>query len=254
MVQVRTDLVGGHMDVVSDDQCAGGQPGLEQLQHGEIEVLPPIEQDDTTVPSAGRRFTVRGPEDVPLLLGPLLLDRLDRTSAVVLRFVAEGDESYDDLRHGTVDIDIGVQHDLPPDIESATLAVVRLVGVVRSDHPILRTKRVSVKEFVSHPHIEVSRRGRNCGPLDLAVEALGFSRTVQATVPSSGLALALARATDAVAVVPALTVPSGPGLSTFELPVESATVPKAMAWHRRFSTDSDHVWIRTIVLESVGSD
>ena len=75
----------------------------------------------------------------------------------------------------------------------------RMVGVVRTDHPI---KKPTLTQLCRYPHVSVSRRGRTKGPLDVALQAVGLQRHVGAVVPFYAAAAALVASTDYIGLVP----------------------------------------------------
>jgi DNA-binding transcriptional LysR family regulator len=214
------------------------------------------EADDLLRPGAGtdpstlrRTFTIRGNDDVAVFIGPQLLDRLQQEAPhVTVRFVQEGEEDVEDLRQGRIDLDLGPQHDLSPDITVDDLTEDRFVGVVATVHP-LASGRVTPARFVAHPHVSMSRQGHTRGPVDAELEALGHTREVVATVPSISGALTLIEPGRLVGVLPSLAV-AGAGrrhwtdLVAVPLPVPTPTVTISLAWHRRYDEDPAHRYLR----------
>lgn len=95
-----------------------------------------------------------------------------------------------------------------------------------------------------------SRSGRRTGPVDDALAELGLQRKVQAVVPGFPAALAVARASDLVALVPAsflINQPEG-WLTMFELPVKTAPITVSQMWHPRSEADPAHRWLRQLLL------
>jgi DNA-binding transcriptional LysR family regulator len=89
------------------------------------------------------------------------------------------------------------------------------------------------------------------------VATLGLERTVVAVVPSFPAAVAVARASDLVALVPAsfLGHPSeqqGNGalatIYAFALPVTTESITISQMWHPRLEADPLHRWLRQLVL------
>jgi DNA-binding transcriptional LysR family regulator len=222
-----------------------------------------IEAQDLLGPAGGlalaeleRTFTLRGNDDVPMLLGA-------RLTAIVaaeaprsrLHFAPVGDERPSDLRDGVIDLDLGVPGPDLADLVIEPLLVVGHVAVVAADHP-LATGPLTAARLARYPHAVVSRRGRTTGPLDDALRAEGVTRHVAATVPSAAAALALARSGTVVAIVADLAVAGdaaigGAGLVARDLPVSTTTSDIAMTWHRRMDADAAHRWLRSAVRRSV---
>jgi len=115
---------------------------------------------------------------------------------------------------------------------------------------------VELEDWLSAPHVVVSRRGRLRDRTD---ELLGDrSRTVVASVASTSAAIEIVRGSDAVVVVPrsvALRAADGGDVVLFTPPVDVPAVPVVLSWHRRLSTDRGHAWLRELVRQTlVGAD
>ncbi|WP_318388270.1 LysR substrate-binding domain-containing protein, partial [Enterobacter sp.] len=79
--------------------------------------------------------------------------------------------------------EIGVPGEMGPEIRLQTLFRDRFVGVVRNDHPLAATPTVTIEEYIAQAHVVASRRGRQTGPVDDALAALGLERHIAAIVP-----------------------------------------------------------------------
>jgi DNA-binding transcriptional LysR family regulator len=164
---------------------------------------------------------------------------------VVLRFVAEGDESVAALRDGTVDLDLGAGTDTDADIRSEVLFTERMVGIVRLDHPL---KRPTLQQLCKYPHVSVSRRGRMKGPLDAALQAQGLQRHVGAVVPFYAAAAALVASTDYIGLIPRrLAEEHHKVLRSFPIGADLPEVEVRMHWHARLDADPAQRWLRDTV-------
>jgi DNA-binding transcriptional LysR family regulator len=190
-----------------------------------------------------RTFTVRVSDGV---VTPLVGAVAARAPGVVLRFVAEGDESAEALRDGSVDLDIGAGHDTEADLRSVVLFRERLVGVVRAGHPL--GNRPTLKQLCRYPHVSASRRGRVRGPLDVALQAVGLQRHVAAVVPFYSAAAQLVASTDYVGLAPQRLVEQYPGdLRWFPISAELPEIDVRMRWHARLDADPAQRWLRETV-------
>lgn len=168
---------------------------------------------------------------------------------VVLRFVPEGQEDVSALREGLVDLDLGAMGPMGPEIRVQKLLQDRFVGTVRKGHPLGRG-RCSAKRLTEYPHISVSRRGKQRGPLDDALQVLGFERNIPLVVPSVYVALRVVAGSDMVTVVPERIFErecEGLGLQTFALPATTPPLIICQAWHPRFDADPAHRWLRECI-------
>jgi DNA-binding transcriptional LysR family regulator len=195
-----------------------------------------------------RTFTIRANDGFVGGFGPGLAAIVAAEAPHVrLRFAPQGEEDVASLRDGRVDLDVGVIGAMGPEVRLQALMHDRFVGVVRRGHPLVKGQ-VTPKRLVAFAHISVSRRGRFTGPFDDALQAHGLSRRVTMAVASFNEALAIARASDHVAVVPGrLTAAGRADLYSFKLPVTTDPLAISLAWHPRFDVDPAHRWIRGCV-------
>jgi len=126
------------------------------------------------------------------------------------------------------------------------------VGVVRKGHALSKGK-ITAARYAAGRHIGVSRRGREQGPIDEALQAIGLERQTVAIVGEFASALALVRASDLIASVPERqTGVLRSGLFSFPLPFEAPEVTISLMWHPRMEGDAGHRWMRGVVLEVCG--
>lgn len=196
-----------------------------------------------------RRFVVRADDAVAATLGPPLLARLAAEApGVTVVFTAEGDEGVGALRDGAVDLDLGVQGPLAPEIRVRKLFDDRRLVLLRGR----RRRALTLRTLCERPHVDVSRRGRTRGPLDEALERLGRARRVAAVVPSHLAAAVLVAQSDLVSLVSArfaASVTTYLDVAALPCPVPLAAARVAMAWHPRFDADPGHGWLRARVAE-----
>ena len=201
-----------------------------------------------------RTFTLRTSEGFVENFGPDLIARVgEEAPGVRLRFVNKTDNDYALLREGSVDVAIGVvDPGASPEVLTQALFRDRLVGVVRSGHPLSRGA-VSAERFAQGQHVYVSRRGLARGQVDDALLALGLTREISTLVAGFATAIALARDTDLIASVPErYTANQREGLFSFALPVSLPTFTVAMLWHPRLDADLAHRWLRGCLREVCG--
>jgi len=103
--------------------------------------------------------------------------------------------------------------------------------------------------------LAVSRRGRRHGPVDDQLARIGLARRVVATVPDFSPALSIISSTDLVTFAPTAIVDIGgiAGISTIAVPLDLPPIEVAQIWHRRFTHDPAHQWLRSSVREVCGS-
>ena len=141
-----------------------------------------------------RIFTLRTSEGFVENFGPRLLARVGAEApGVRLRFLQKTDRDSTMLRDGIVDLETGVVGETTgPEVRAQSLFRDRFIGVARKGHA-LGKGRITPARYAAGQHIFVSRRGRDTGPIDEALTALGLQRQIVAIVGGFATALALAR-------------------------------------------------------------
>jgi len=197
-----------------------------------------------------RTFTLRANDGFVEAFGPkLIVAAAQQAPQVRLCFAPKLAKNAAPLREGQIDLEIGVLGDMGPEIRIQALFRDRFVGVVRHGHPLAARQRVSVEEYIAQGHVAASRRGKAGGPVDEALAALGLERHIAAVVPGFPAALAVAQASDLVALVPAsfLIHQQAARLHTFALPVKTRPITISQMWHPRMEADAGHRWLREFV-------
>ena len=168
-----------------------------------------------------------------------------------LRFAPKPDKDTKPLREGLIDLDIGVLGEAAPELRVQALYRDHFVAAVREDHPLLRDGSPGAQDYSAAGHVVTSRRGRSAGPVDAALAELGLERELKVVVPSFRAALAIAAASDLIALVPASYFQAPQqlaGLQTFELPVTVPPITISQIWHPRLDRDPAHRWLRGLLL------
>ena len=212
-------------------------------------VLRPAEQLD--LKQLGRTFTLRTSDGFVENFGPALIARVSaQAPGVRLHFVQKLSKDSAALRDGSVDLETGVVGGTTsPEVRTRALFEDHFIGVVRTGHPLSQGE-VTASRYAAGKHILVSRRGLDKGPMDEALEVLGLEREITTIVGGFSAALALARASDLIATVPAQhTRNLHAGLYSFDLPFDLPPITISMLWHPRMDADSAHRWLRECVRE-----
>ena len=206
---------------------------------------------EVTVAELKRTFTIRINDGIAATLATAAVAATAADApGVILRFVAEGNESTEALRDGSIDLDIGASDVVAPDIHTAVLYRERLVGIVRADSPLGRHRRPTLAQLGQHPHVSASRRGRARGPLDDALEAAGQQRHVAAVVPTFTVAALLVASTQYVGLVPqrlAEQYGRALGIRWFPIPAALPEVEVLLLWHVRLDADPAQRWLRDTI-------
>ena len=213
-------------------------------------VLRPAEALDLA--RLARTFTLRTSEGFVENFAPDLIDRVARQApGVRLRFMQKADKDSGPLRDGIVDLETGVVGETTgPEVRAQALFRDRFVGVVRAGHPLSKG-RITPARYAAGRHVFVSRRGRDRGPIDDALQKLGLERQIATIVGGFSAALALVRASDLIASVPERhTGILRAGMHSFALPFPAPEVTVSLLWHPRLDADPAHRWLRGCVREA----
>lgn len=204
-----------------------------------------------------RTFHLRTNDGFVEVLGARLIAAVTAIApGVHLRFVPKTEKNAAYLREGMIDLEIGVLGDMGPEVHIQALFQDRFMGVVRPGHPLSTEPELTAERYAAFGHVVVARHARNQGPVDDALELLGLRRTIVATVPSFSSAMAVARASDLIALVPASLLANPltshdstyPAIHAFELPVATEPITVSQMWHPRLAADPVHRWLRQLVL------
>ncbi|MCL5497461.1 LysR family transcriptional regulator [Escherichia coli] len=208
-------------------------------------------QTELNISTHEQLFTLRANDGFVEVFGPALIaEAAVIAPGITLRFVAKPEKTPYPLREGLVDLEIGVLSEMGPEIRVQALFRDRFVGVVRKGHPLSQIKAVTTSHYSEWKHVVASRRGALSGPIDDALAEAGLTRKIAAIVPGFPAALAVARATDLVALVPAsflINQSAAADLSVFELPVKTRGITVSQLWHPRSEVDPAHRWLRAFV-------
>lgn len=245
-------LVRAGRDMVPSPRAAELRERLGPIVQDAEALLRPAER--VRLDQLTRTFTIRTGEGFVETFGPALIERVRREApGVTLRFSLKLEKDSAPLREGTADLETGVVgRRSGPELRAQALFRDRFVGVVRAGHPLARGK-VTAARFAACEHVQVSHSGEDAGPVEAA--AAGVERRVVVVVDGFARALAIARASDLVAVVPhAITRGLRAGLVVFDLPFPISEITISLLWHPRMDGDAAHRWVRACVREVCGAD
>jgi DNA-binding transcriptional LysR family regulator len=147
------------------------------------------------------------------------------------------------------DIDLAIFHvgNATPEIERKTLYFESYAVVARAGHR-LAGEPLDLDAFAATDQIVTSFAGDRRGQVDVALERLGRSRNVVATLPLFHATMLAVARSDAIAVTNrsfALAHAARFGLAVFEPPSQLELRPYAVhaAWHRRATKSAVRRWV-----------
>ena len=184
---------------------------------------------------------------------PLIAEATALAPHVRLHFSSKPEKNAESLRNGSADLEIGVLEGMGPEVRIQALFRDRYLGVVRKGHPLGLTKEVTTEQYAAFGHVVAPYGRQTIDSLDAAVARLGLERTTVAIVPSFPAALAVARASDLIALLPASFIDTQHAATSdtvyaFELPVAIEGFTVSQMWHPRLENDPVHRWLRQLVL------
>ncbi|MGQ9451926.1 MULTISPECIES: LysR family transcriptional regulator [Leclercia] len=200
------------------------------------------------VENLARLFTIRANDGFVVAFGPALIAAVAEAAPdVCIRFAPKPEKTSRYLREGLVDLEIGVQSNMGPEIRLQRLFQDRFVGAVRKAHPLASLPEIGINEYVAWGHVVAAPDGSLHGFVDDALAESGMKRKVASVVPGFPTALSVALASDLIAMVPALYLINQQmteQLHVFELPFKTRTITVSQMWHPRMEKDPGHRWLR----------
>jgi DNA-binding transcriptional LysR family regulator len=129
----------------------------------------------------------------------------------------------------------------------------RPVGLICGRHPLAKRANrgaVTLKDYLSYPHVLVTVGHITANPIDTALAAMGRTRRVAIATPGYSVNFALIVGTDLIMSPPARLAREAErlGLVTFELPVPVRHNAYALIWHRRTDADPANKWLRELIV------
>jgi DNA-binding transcriptional LysR family regulator len=168
-----------------------------------------------------------------------------RMQTSVVSWNSAGSEA---IESGAVDIALIGEHDCQS-LESEILFSDDFVCLISQNHPF-RAKRMTIKSFVSYPHVDIAvTSGRNPF-IDNMLAAHGVRRRILLKTPFPITAALAAAGSGMIYTTPrrnAGILESLAGMRVLDAPKELASFSYAMAWHRRLREDVVQSWLRSLV-------
>ena len=218
---------------------------MEQL------LQPPLEFEAGT---SQRRFVLAATDYMELLLIPQLSGLIDQMAPGIDIHVKRTESSFPvaQLESGSLDVVLGFESVLnpPAHLNCHLLFSDRMACVVRQNHPLIR-KAPSLEEYVSVPHMLISRTGSNMGVIDQKLTELGLDRRIKLIVPHFLSAPLIVAETDMVLSLPyriAEQFKRFAPLEIFPVPIELPAYDLCMIWHPLYDKDPAHLWLRDKII------
>jgi DNA-binding transcriptional LysR family regulator len=205
-----------------------------------------------------RTFRIRANEAFVEAFGATLIAAVAAQAPLMrLHFSGKPDRKPAYLRDGDADLEIGVVENMGPEVRVRALFRDRYVGVVRAGHPLAVDGTVTAARYAAFAHVATPHGERIVQALDACLSGQGLQRNVAAVVPGFPAALAVALASDLVALLPASfmlaqrrpgSAPDAANPHAFELPVPVDVFSISLMWHPRAEADPAHRWLRELIV------
>ncbi len=198
-------------------------------------------------------FTIGIDEYSMALMGKTLMDSIFNSAPNVdLVFMFADPSRYSDqLARNEVDVLVAPVWQSWPGVLQTTLYTEDFIGLMSDTHPLVGQK-VTLKKYVSYPHLLVSSRGIVQGNVDVGLRSKNVERRVLMSTPWFESAPAYLANTQMLLNMGRKLGEKMSALypvEDFELPVAVPGFDVCMLWHPRNSTDSHQVWLRDRIVE-----
>jgi DNA-binding transcriptional LysR family regulator len=214
---------------------------MEQL------IQPPLEFEPAL---STRRFVLAATDYMELLLLPGLSALIEQLAPGIDIHVKRTETVFPvaQLENGSLDVVLGFESVLSPpaDLNCMHLFSDQMACVVRQDHPLIR-EAPTLYEYLSIPHMLISRTGSNVGLIDQKLGEMGLERRIKLIVPHFLSAPMIVAESDMVLSLPfriAKQFQKIAALNIFPVPLDLPSYDLVMIWHQLREKDPAHCWLR----------
>jgi DNA-binding transcriptional LysR family regulator len=184
------------------------------------------------------------------MLLPTLFQRLRRQApgVQVESFLSRRRETTKELAAGRLDFAVDAPLNTDPQVRHVKLFDDRYVCVLRQGHPLAR-ERLTLDEYLSLTHIQISSRRSGLGYIDLALGKMGLQRRISLRSQHYLMAITVIQGTDMAMTVPQCFARRH-NLHCIELPVAGIpTLESHLYWHESTDQDPANRWMREQIIE-----
>ena len=218
-------------------------PRLDRLLSGED--FDP-QQEETT-------FRVAVTDHASHVLCPLICRMvLPQASKVSIEFVSFGDQTFDAIEKGRLDLMLNADDGyLPPRFASEMIFddSFSCVAAKESKYP----RALTLKQYLAAEHVGVGIWGQLQTLPDKRLAGIGEKRRCSIWVPYFTAAVRCVPNTPFIATVPSRLAgfeSNNPALRILKPPEVLGRFNYLMAWHPRMNTDAAHLWLRRAIRET----
>ncbi|WP_068826954.1 LysR family transcriptional regulator [Pseudomonas sp. BMS12] len=181
---------------------------------------------------------------------PPLFQRLKRLAPMVQveSFLAKRRETTKELAAGRLDFAVDAPLNTDPQVRHVKLMEDRYICAMRPGHPLAKDK-LSLDEYLSLTHIQISSRRSGLGYVDLSLGKMGLQRKVTLRSQHYLMASSVLLNTDMAMTVPERFARRH-GLHQVPLPVNDVPALEThLYWHESTDQDPANRWMREQIIE-----
>lgn len=201
-----------------------------------------------------------------LVFLPKIVKKLEQYPNISLEVYSPQEQDLNRLREEDVDfyMGIGKLSLLPESLVVKKIFSEHLLSAIGSTHPLVEKEKISLEDFVSHPHLLISNLNLNTGNLnlvynkgvlDLELEKEGIKRTVSTVVPHFAIAPQLLKDSNLILSAPSRLIEYfAPqlNLKTFQPPVKNNPESEFyLAWHPLNIQKRSNSWFKQEIIDKI---
>ena len=218
------------------------EPALKRIQLT-LRQMSPFDPGESTI-----EFKLGMYDDMEMALIPSLVSKLAVIAPGIDITIRRADNMHVEQMLASGEIDLAIAHfdNLPKWVAQETIDQVSFV-VVYDDCTTDFSKPMTLEEFIRANHVLTSFSGERVGQIDFALKAIGRRRIVRLVTPHFASVPYFLKGTEYVACLPthvAERCAQTFGLSYCPVPINHMPVDIFISWHRRYSPDPAHKWMR----------
>jgi DNA-binding transcriptional LysR family regulator len=208
------------------------------------------DHDDFDPATSKRRFCFSMNDTSESYLLPPLMAFLQRTAPgiYVESYAIPRRELTREFAAGQLDFALDVPLINEPQLTHQALTADRFVCVARRNHPELRGT-LTLNQYLTLPHINISSRRKGQGYIDLHLNRLGLQRNILLRVQHSRAAPPIVAKTNMLLTIPESLAREQEDLEIHDLPFELPKLDWHLYWPSNYSNDKAHRWMREAIVQ-----
>ncbi|QKE63288.1 LysR family transcriptional regulator [Aquipseudomonas campi] len=210
-----------------------------------------VQESRTFTPAqANKTYRISMTDLTEAIILPPLFQRLRRLAPAVQieSFLSKRRETTKELAAGRLDFAVDAPLNTDTQVRHVKLMDDRYVCALRQGHPLAKDK-ISLDEYLSLTHIQISSRRSGLGYVDLSLGKMGLQRKVALRSQHYMMASTVLQNTDMAMTVPERFARRH-GLHYVQLPVNDVpSLETHLYWHESTDQDPANRWMREQIIE-----